>query len=135
MKYQKVETIIDLINKTLRNPNKKFFVDFKKVSKKEISKISELLEKEIKLEYHSLSSDEIIHIKNRHPNITDTDFCLIPEIIKNPDNIELGDSNTHKGLETIIYSKTIGFQYFIVEEVRTGRKKLAVLTLYKNKIK
>jgi hypothetical protein len=55
-------------------------------------------------------------------------LLLIPFIIENYDFIGKGKEDN-----TIVYKKIINQEYYYVEEIRTGRKKLALKTLYKHK--
>ena len=86
----------------------------------------------------------IIHTHNKHGQekkeisrgqipVVITDYLLIPEIVKEPDKISVGEKS-NIGTELIIYEKDIdGVNYFYVEEVRKKRKSLAMKTLYKRK--
>ena len=69
------------------------------------------------------------HSRKKHPNMTETDFCLIPMIISAADEITKG-----KYPDTVVYSKTLEKEYYYVECTRTGRKRLAMKTFYKTKI-
>jgi valyl-tRNA synthetase len=86
----------------------------------------------------------IIHTHNQHGQesreqsrgqiaITKEDYLLIPNIVKSPDAIHLGEKS-NIGTDLIQYEKEIdGICYFYVEEVRKKRKSLAMKTLYKRK--
>ncbi len=60
-----------------------------------------------------------------------TDFALIPYIVKHFDKIS--KSINDRGLDVIIYEKKIIDTFFYVEEIRAGRKKVAINTMYKKK--
>jgi hypothetical protein len=60
------------------------------------------------------------------------DFTLVKLITSYYDSLKKG--KLCNGLQTIVYEKLIGDKYFVVEELRTGRKKLAFKTMYKNKV-
>ena len=63
------------------------------------------------------------------------DFACIPTIVSEPDAIVFGEVN-EIGNVLIKYIKNIGeIQYVYVEEMRTGRKELALQTFYKRAIK
>lgn len=82
------------------------------------------------------------HIINRHGNesvekqrgqlpMTSTEIQQIPTILNSPDYIVLG-GKTRRGLQTIIYVKRLdNGTVMTVEEVRTGRKQLAITTAMK----
>lgn len=64
--------------------------------------------------------------------VTPDDFKLIPQIVSAPDGIDrVGVSGIGRAL--IRHTKRIGDAYYVVEEVRTGRKTLALETMYKRK--
>ena len=50
----------------------------------------------------------------------------LPMYFMSPDNIEQGKKNN-----TIELSKRIGNEVFVVQEIRAGRKKLAIITMWK----
>ena len=68
------------------------------------------------------------HSRKNHPNMTETDFCLIPMIIATADEITLG-----KYPDTVVYRKVLEKEYYYVECIRTGRKRLAMKTFYKTR--
>lgn len=59
------------------------------------------------------------------------DFELIPEILKSKNVIFSGKNKL--GRDCLLYEAHIGNTYYYVEEIRTGRKHLALQTLYKRK--
>ncbi len=63
--------------------------------------------------------------------ITDDDILKIPEIIGSYDNVDFPGKN-RSGLDTVVYTKSMddGTVYFY-EEIRTGKKTLTFLTMYK----
>jgi hypothetical protein len=92
---------------------------------------------------HILDEGAVRHTLKRHGNpaedaksgqiaITPADFTLIPIIISEFDSVRYGGKNKI-GREVIVFQKTIGDAYFYVAEVRTGRKRLAMQTMYKRK--
>ncbi|MFA5619022.1 MAG: hypothetical protein WDA08_01805 [Weeksellaceae bacterium] len=94
---------------------------------------------------HTLDKSEIVHTLNEHGEVkaesnrgqiavTENDFLRLPEILNNPDKIEYSGKNK-KGLETIKYTKAFNGTTYVVEEVRNGRKELALNTMYKRKTK
>ena len=68
------------------------------------------------------------HSRKKHPNMTETDFCLIPMIIASADEITIG-----KYPNTVVYRKIFEKEYYYVECSRTGRKRLAMKTFYKTR--
>lgn len=50
------------------------------------------------------------------------------------DTSYIDDTKLCNGLQTIVYEKLIVDKYFVVEELRTGRRKLAFKTIDKHKV-
>lgn len=65
--------------------------------------------------------------------ITRDDFAKIPIIIKTANLIEYAGKSKRRNLDIIRYIKKDNGTIYILEEVRTGRKKLAFLTMYKKR--
>ena len=63
--------------------------------------------------------------------VTEIDFEKIPEILQSKNVIFTGKNK--QGQNCLLYQAKIGNTYFYVEEIRTGRKHLALQTLYKRK--
>ena len=86
--------------------------------------------------YHYIDSDIVRHLikrhgqssNDRHP-ISNQDFLLIPVIQKEFDH--RWTTKTKQGLFSITYVKKIVDTYYYVEEIRTGKKKLALKELRK----
>ena len=91
---------------------------------------------------HTIDNNSINHAMNRHSSereklqgqipITENDLEIIGDVIDNYDNIETERNN--RGQDVIIYTKQYndGTTYYI-EEVRTGRKELAMQSIRKRK--
>jgi len=60
--------------------------------------------------------------------MTISDFLIISTIVNERDVCGLG-----KAENTIVYKKTLADEYFYVEFIQQGRKKLALKTYYKRK--
>ncbi|MEY4876382.1 MAG: hypothetical protein RL708_1531 [Bacteroidota bacterium] len=63
--------------------------------------------------------------------VTEKDFELIPEIVQSNNIIFSGKNKT--GKNCLLYEAKIGDTFYYVEEIRTGRKQLALQTMYKRK--
>ncbi|MDR2963467.1 MAG: hypothetical protein LBU90_07550 [Bacteroidales bacterium] len=120
------------------------------VVKKQISKVSSKLLRDLTQKgvyitndyYHTIDNNAIAHTLKRHGSkneclqgqipITETDFSKISYIINNYDTIKI-EKNPRKQ-DVIIYSKEYadGTIYY-VEEVRIGRKELAMDSMRKRK--
>lgn len=119
----KIQSVIESSIKD-KEGNKRF-VDFTTEDQKEIVAIEKLFKMDFNGYVHCIDRSGIIH-SLKHKNILSSDILLIPYIIENYDSISLGNEEN-----TIVYKKQIGEVYFLVEGVRTGRKKLALKTFYK----
>ena len=108
-------------------------------------KLRTLLAADIGSDYsHILDNYSYHHIRARHSGareslrgqipITDDDFILIPDVFIHFDSLEISINKI--GNKVILYSRVFeGFTLFLAEEIRTGRRELAVCTLYKRKRK
>jgi len=92
---------------------------------------------------HILDDGSIRHVIKQHGNrdkeelrgqvaVTEMDFTLIPSILTEYDKVRSGGKSS-LGLDVIIFEKVITDTYFYLVEVRTGRKRLSMKTLYKRK--
>ena len=138
------DKISDILDYAIKNKTEYDWEDIADVSEDEARRINESTGLNIDSEYkHIVESSAINHVLNRHgedrekddsqTNITKEDFELIPEIISMADKITLG--STRQGLPAIVYEKTFADgTTFYIEEVRQGRKKLALKTMYKKKL-
>ncbi|WP_297972410.1 hypothetical protein [uncultured Capnocytophaga sp.] len=122
----KIQEILDFIN-VVTNQTNKNFIDFLKIDTEQAQTIKEITGVEVKGYVHSLDNSGVLHAL-KHKNISVADLLLIPFIIENYDFIGKGKEDN-----TIVYKKIINQEYYYVEEIRTGRKKLALKTLYKHK--
>ena len=95
---------------------------------KEIKKLNELLNCDVTGFQRMIDISAIKHSRKKHPNMTETDFCLIPMIIATAEEIIQG-----KYPDTVVYRKVLDKEYYYVKCTRTGRKRLAMKTFYKTK--
>ena len=99
-----------------------------KPSPKEAMVLNALLGCDVSGFQRMIDISAIKHSRKKHPNMTETNFCLIPMIIATADEITLG-----KYPDTIVYRKVLDKEYYYVECTRTGRKRLAMKTFYKTR--
>lgn len=139
MKKDKYQKIIELVQKAL-NSNDESFEDIETVSENAAAIISDNFKIEVRKYVHVMSASEIRHTIKRHGKYSNdrnpvqlSDFALIPIIHNSFDRIVLGGATAKTKNQCIIYEKKIADIYYCVEEIRTGRKKLAFVTLYKRK--
>lgn len=92
---------------------------------------------------HIIDNFAVRHMLREHGNpkkeaargqiaITTDDIERIPEVLAAPDRIE-NAGDTRQGRKGVRYVKALDGVLFYVEEVRSGRKQLAAVTLYKKK--
>lgn len=122
----KQQQLLEFIT-AVTNQHNKNYIDFQKVDKQQVKAIKEVTDIDVSGYVHCLDNSGILHAL-KHANISTSDLLLIPFIIDNYDFISKG-----KEEDTIVYKKIINDEYYFVEEIRTGRKKLALKTLYKRK--
>ena len=73
-----------------------------------------------------------IEAKRGQIAITEDDIALYDDITANPDQIARGGI-TKQGRDTIAYQKKYGDNIYVVEEIRTNRKTLVPVTMWKMK--
>ena len=123
------EKILEFINKVINSKDvgNNTFLDLFVIPENEIKKLSKVVGFDLKGYKRTLDASGIIHAL-KHTNLNPEDLLLIPFIVSEYDNIGYGTKTN-----TIVYTKLIGDKYFYVEEIRKGRKKLVIKTLYKIK--
>lgn len=89
---------------------------------------------------HVVEYDTIRHIEEKHGAragedargqrpVTAEEFARLPEVLRNPDDVQPGKSV--KGVAaTIVFEKKLDGRYYVVEQVRAGKRTLAVKTMY-----
>lgn len=93
---------------------------------------------------HSIENSSINHSESRHGGkstprgnyvaLTESDYELIPDILNDYDSIDVSSNKNKVGNTVIEYEKELpDGTIMYLEEVRTGRKSLALQTIYKIK--
>lgn len=135
--------IVDRVleGKSTHGQGKDSFADYLPVSKAE----SDILKQhgvDVEGYTHTVVDSDLLHAINRPGEgnetridqipLTAKELERIPEVISSPDLIGLGVRTKVTDLQTVVSKKTMedGVTY-VVEEIRTGRKKLAFHTAYK----
>lgn len=138
--FKKIE---DLVRFALTdNTDEDAICIIRKVSAKEAKTIKDITNKSVEGYEHIIDKSAIKHILKKHGNekgelsrgqiaITLNDFELAPKILKGENLIF--DGYTPDGKVLFLYTLTIGDTYYYVEEVRTGRSRLALKTMFKRK--
>ncbi len=136
--------ILEFVEKILKdNTTTQHILSLGKISETEIEKLRESTGLDLENYERIIDNFAIKHTLNKHGHegveklrgqiaITKKDFASIPQIVENPDIIETGEKN-RRGADLIKYTKNSTEKIIYVEEVRKGRKQLALQTLYKQK--
>jgi len=103
-------------------------VTFNKVSKTEADLFLKKHGINVKDYIRTMNLEQTLHVLKRHPNMTIADFLIISTIINDRDICGLGRAEN-----TIVYKKTLADEYFYIEFIQHGKKKLALKTFYKKK--
>ena len=125
----KAEEILNLVKEAIatKQGNNKWVV-LGELPQSDIAKFKNLLDIDFSGYKRIIDVSAIKHALKEHANLKDTDFCLIPLIIENPDMVGQGISE-----DSIVYKKIFHDEYFYIEYIRKGRKYLAMKTFYKRK--
>lgn len=125
----KSEEILNLLrySKETKSVNDKFVV-IGTINKKNIEFISKYTDENLTGYKRIIDVSAIRHTLKRHPDLCESDYCLIPLIVGNPDCVEKG-----KDENTFVYKRVFDDTFYYVEYVRKGRKYLAMKTFYKRK--
>lgn len=126
-----------------RKSGNDLWLDYDRVSDDEARKIKAQTGLDVAGYTHSLDESAARHMLKEHGDpgrqaalgqlpLTEDDLTRLPGIVHNFDSVSRG--NKLRGLDTVIFSKIFpdGTHYF-VEEVRTGRRKLAAKTMWKER--
>lgn len=116
---------------------------YAEITPKEISVVAQYTNLELSGFEHIMEADNVRHIFKNHGNpkteekrgniaITPQDFELLPEIVKNYDDIDVGEKSRF-GNQRVIYSKVIGGTVYCVIEIRKQKKTLSLKTMYRTK--
>jgi phage-Barnase-EndoU-ColicinE5/D-RelE like nuclease3 len=129
-----------LAQEAIKNANENKWLEIGILTTKEIQNINQSTGIDLTGYVRILDMAGINHALRKHGSekeylrgqipVTINDFELIPDIVANPDEVEKVETNK-RGLEVILYTKKIGATYYYYEEIRTGRKKVALNTMYK----
>lgn len=125
------------------NVNEAVIEDYHAVTQSEALKLQKATGLDLAGYTHSLDNYSVKHILKVHGDgstealrgqlpVTAQDFAHLPEIVSKWDKVE-HVGQTKQGREALQYTKTIGDTMYLVEEVRTKKKKLVPVTLYKRR--
>jgi hypothetical protein len=113
----------------------KSFVEYRALSDVEADEIKRVAGLDVRGYSHSLDEAAVRHILNRHGptgradhSVMPQDFEALPDVVGQADSIVAGARSG-----TIEYRKRLGADWIVIEERRVGRRKLALITMYKEK--
>lgn len=130
---------------TSRRDGNKSFANIAKVSDLTATQIEKETGLDVKGWTHGIDEAAVRHIIKRHGDpakeakmgqiaVTKQDIEQIENVINSPDSVEYGGIND-RGNETLIIKKTLGDKTICIQELRTGNKKLSVVSMYIKKKK
>ena len=136
--------IIELVKDAIIHKSKKLSLEIGIVTTKEAEKIKLLTNLNVNGYKRIIDNYGVLHTLKNHGNvkleesrgqiaITENDFTKIPSIVKTDNIIYSGKDRL--GNDIILYEKKIGVVYYYIEEIRVGRKVLALKSMYKRKPK
>ncbi|RYY79942.1 MAG: DUF1073 domain-containing protein [Moraxellaceae bacterium] len=125
---------------TSRADGNKSFANIAPVSPEVTQKISAEVGVDVTGWVHGIDESAIRHILKKHGNavteakrgqvaVTKTDIEKIGDIVNAPDSVEYGGIND-RGNETVILKKNLGNHTVCIQELRTGNKKLSVVSMW-----
>ncbi len=137
----KKKNIEEIVSKAKNKSNKNEWFDYSKMDRKTAEKLKNKGVIDLKDYKHMIDVAGVNHVMRKHGKeeekykgqipITENDFLNIPNIVENYDDVN-PSNKTKMHLEAIKYTKVIeNKKYTMVEEIRSGRKKLTMKTLYK----
>ena len=142
--HMTLEDVLRVAKRPDRSGNDAFHI-YRKVDQAEADTIKQAANLDVSGFEHGIDEAAIRHVLNHHGNsetesargqvaITLDDFVKIPEIT-DPSKADEIDYNakTEDGLPAIHYKKRYNGHVIVVEEVRTGRKRLALKTMWKTR--
>ncbi|MHA7109255.1 hypothetical protein ACRTDU_03965 [Sunxiuqinia elliptica] len=126
-----INDLLDLYQKAIKSKSgNKHYLNLNPLTKKQASSISQLLGGIDVSEFqHSIDESGIRHAL-KHREISVSDILLIPLVISDYDKVYAGNKP-----HTLVYEKNFVDTVVYIEEVRQGRKKLVLKTMYKKKLK
>jgi hypothetical protein len=135
-----IESLFDFAQNDITNKNK--VVRLGLIDDEQAETIEEKTEFNIKGYQRVIDVYGIKHALRQHGNkqteekrgqiaITKDDFLLIPQILMSENVIWAGKNRI--GKDCLLYEAVIDDVFYYVEEIRSGRKELALNTLYKRK--
>jgi len=134
--HETEETLQEFIEKSIEEDGQvieKFVIG--KSTPKQIVKIKELLGIDVSEYKWTISSSDVRHIWNKPAHgISIEEFLKVYTVLNTYDYFALA-SKQKKDVVSIEIYKYFNYKLTCIVEVRTGRKELVVITMYRNKLK
>ena len=129
-------TLQDFVEEAIdEKPKKQKKFELGKTTPKQIIRVKELLELDVSGYRWVISNYDVRHIWNKPAHgIKKEDFLKIYSVLNAYDSFVVAERK-RKDIVTIELYKYFDYRLKCIVEVRTGKKELVVLTMYKNKIK
>ncbi|MFN2507349.1 MAG: class I tRNA ligase family protein [Chthoniobacterales bacterium] len=135
----------DIVNRALAERGKRppFVLAYARVSRELSSRIQQVARMETANFYHALDVFAVRHVLKQHGipaseeqrgliAIRASDFERLPEILAQPDSVEFG-SRHPAGFKRIVLRKQINGVVYVVEEARTRKQQLLLVTMWKKR--
>ena len=126
-----VESLVQLV--VAGNATNSQVVEHSPVTRADAEVIKALTGLDVNGFVHSVDTSAINHVLKKHGRdprpITPDDISQLPRIMESPGAIT--DHRIERGLHRIEYTKQYNGELIVIEEVRTGRDRLALVTMYK----
>ncbi len=130
------ETLQEFVDEAIQEkPVKQKKFELGKTTPKQIERVQELLELDVSEYRWIITNYDVRHIWSKLAHgIKKEDFLKIYSVLNTYDSFTLAERK-RKDIVTIELYKYFDYRLKCIVEVRTGKKELVVLTMYKNKIK
>jgi len=137
-----IGSLVEEVLSTKRPPTgqQKLWTTYRRIEEDEATRIRRATGLDLQGYRHTIDDSAVRHILNRHGPaaslgegeipVRKEDFALIPQITSDPDEIEYA-GKTRIGRGAIWFRKKINATVFLLSEIWTGRRQLAVKTMRK----
>lgn len=139
-----IQSLIQLSLSRSERDGNKLFSEIAPVSSSVADQVAAVIGEDVSGWVHGIDEAAVRHIIKRHGDqsiettrnqiaIQPQDIANISLVLDDPDSVEDG-GKASDGTKTIVLKKKIGDELLCLQEVRKGRKKLAVKTLWKVRV-
>jgi leucyl-tRNA synthetase len=137
--------IHDLLERAIveRGERPPFILEFASVSDALAARIEAAAHVDVRGFVHTLDVYGVRHVINHHGTpafeearglaaVDERDFIRLPEVVAEPDTVEFGAKHPG-GFRRIVLTKQVDGFIYVVEEVRTRKRQLLVITMWKKR--